>query len=532
MIERQTLTSELAEIPPGPELAAALDRIDVTRLCGYGAVEVLKAQYRQCSHERARLLSAITEVGLAERGAETTRTPVSGEFAADEVRTALVLTRRAAEAQLDFAHGLTSRLPAVLAAMGEGRLDEPRARVLYEWTADLAEGQARGVCQRLLPEAQRLTTGQLIERVKKLAIAIDPDWARRRYERSLADRRVIGSRNPDGTANLSGLNLPTDRAAAAASRIEALAAAATRAGHPETVDHLRADLYLGLLDGSYADLDEAALLETLLAGVAADPGVHTGGAEAATDAPTEAPHRARPAVRDDGMQLRVRLSTLLGRDRFPGELVGWGPVHAELACHLAGDLSAGQWRFVITDEAGAPAHTGLLRARPPGTLARRTAGSVELQASAALLAELTADPTGTWATVITELVAHATEEAPNGAADASRRGPGAALRPYLQIRDTHCVGPGCRTPARSADVDHTRAHAHGGPTAELNLAHLCRHDHRLKHDGGWQLDQPASGQMVWTSRLGHSYPVDAPPILEHLPEPEPEPPPDPDPPPF
>jgi hypothetical protein len=137
---------------------------------------------------------------------------------------------------------------------------------------------------------------------------------------------------------------------------------------------------------------------------------------------------------------------------------------------------------------------------------------VELQVPAALLSELAADPPQAWAAVLTELATHATTEAPShgSTAEPGRRGPGAVLRRYLEIRDRHCLGPGCRAPARSADVDHTQDYAQGGPTVEANLAHVCRHDHRLKHQGGWQLDQSAPGWLVWTSRLGHTYPSEPP----------------------
>jgi hypothetical protein len=66
--------------------------------------------------------------------------------------------------------------------------------------------------------------------VKKLAIALDPEWVRRRYEQAIADHKVVGYRNPNGSANLSGLNLPVDRVAAAGGRIDALAKAAQHAG--------------------------------------------------------------------------------------------------------------------------------------------------------------------------------------------------------------------------------------------------------------------------------------------------------------
>jgi hypothetical protein len=69
------------------------------------------------------------------------------------------------------------RLPEVHAAMLAGVLDEPRARVFSDWTTELSGEQARQVGATLLPRAPELTTGQLIDQIKKLAITVDPDWA-------------------------------------------------------------------------------------------------------------------------------------------------------------------------------------------------------------------------------------------------------------------------------------------------------------------------------------------------------------------
>jgi hypothetical protein len=105
------------------------------------------------------------------------RITIPDEFAADEIRAALMSTRRAAEAQFALAYDLITRLPAVHAAMNAGLVDEPRARVLSEWTTELSGEQARAVCNAMLARVSKLTTGQLIERIKKMAIAIDPVWA-------------------------------------------------------------------------------------------------------------------------------------------------------------------------------------------------------------------------------------------------------------------------------------------------------------------------------------------------------------------
>lgn len=113
----------------------------------------------------------------------------------------------------------------------------------------------------------------------------------------------------------------------------------------------------------------------------------------------------------------MRLSTLLGRDEYPGELAGWGPVHAGLARDLATTMGRGQWRFAITDEQGHLLHCGITPARPTGA-PPRSVGSVEiveLQIPATTLRELNidSDALGTWAPVITDLARqHTTAQRP------------------------------------------------------------------------------------------------------------------------
>jgi hypothetical protein len=45
-------------------LARALADLELSSLSGYDCVEVLKAQFRQVNHERARLMATMVEVGL------------------------------------------------------------------------------------------------------------------------------------------------------------------------------------------------------------------------------------------------------------------------------------------------------------------------------------------------------------------------------------------------------------------------------------------------------------------------------------
>ncbi|GAA3599588.1 HNH endonuclease signature motif containing protein [Agrococcus terreus] len=93
--------------------------------------------------------------------------------------------------------------------------------------------------------------------------------------------------------------------------------------------------------------------------------------------------------------------------------------------------------------------------------------------------------------------------------------PSAAQRRWLRARDGRCRFPGCGAPALRADADHTREHAHGGPTADGNLAHLCRRHHTIKHATRWHVRQLSGGVLEWTSPTGT--------ILTDEPEPPPRP---------
>ena len=110
---------------------------------------------------------------------------------------------------------------------------------------------------------------------------------------------------------------------------------------------------------------------------------------------------------------------------------------------------------------------------------------------------------------------HTAQNDPGAALDdhPDARFPHAALRRHTEVRDRTCVGPGCRTSSRRCDQDHTVDHHHGGPTVRAGLGPLCRHDHLLKTEGHWRLEQPEPGRFVWTSPLKRRYRVEPEPIL-------------------
>ncbi|HUF51684.1 MAG TPA: HNH endonuclease signature motif containing protein, partial [Longimicrobiales bacterium] len=61
-----------------------------------------------------------------------------------------------------------------------------------------------------------------------------------------------------------------------------------------------------------------------------------------------------------------------------------------------------------------------------------------------------------------------------------------ALRRALEVRDRGCRFPGCGL--RFTDAHHVQHWADGGETSLSNCLLLCRHHHRLVHEGGWRVE--------------------------------------------
>ena len=148
-----------------------------------------------------------------------------------------------------------------------------------------------------------------------------------------------------------------------------------------------------------------------------------------------------------GVELRIDLDTLAGLTEHPGEIAGYGPVIADIARKVAAEQDNAQWRWTVTDPAtGQALHNGTTGRRPT-TSQRRT----------------------------------------------------------VEARNQTCIFPGCRMPAIDCDLDHTTRWADGGETTIDNLTPLCRHDHRIRHQAGWNHQPLPGGDHQWTTKLGHTY---------------------------
>ncbi|GIH02936.1 hypothetical protein Rhe02_10030 [Rhizocola hellebori] len=285
---------------------------------GAGAVESLVD--RLVAANRAAAVAQARVLGLVLKVVNAAPDP---RYGVDEVAFALSWTKRAAAAQEGLARQLVDGLPEVFAALADGYIDVPKARVFADVLENLDPVVAQQVAAQVLPVAPEKTTTQLRDRLHRRALAADPEHARKRRERARTERRVVLQPAADGTASLSALGLCPARAAAAFARIARIAKARKASGAPETMDQLRADVLLDLLEG--------------------------------VDAP------AGRGVID----LTVGLETLAGLDENPALLAGFGPVGADIARQWVHDNPGYQWRAQIIDpDTGELLWQGLTRARP------------------------------------------------------------------------------------------------------------------------------------------------------------------------
>ena len=211
------------------------------------------------------------------------------------------------------------------------------------------------------------------------------------------------------------------------------------------------------------------------------------------------------------------LATLTRLADRPGEIPGIGPVDPWLARDLAAAAAANPkttWCVTVTDEQGhavahgcarpePKSHRKASRTREPGTARGSPSPPPEAEPPGGYGSWRLRTPGGGPDLLVT-LDPIATQECDHRF-QAKGHDPGVKLRHLTQVRHATCTGPGCRRPAAQCDFEHNTPYEAGGRTCLCNGGPKCRHDHRLKQDPRWKVDQLPDGTFRWTTPTGRQY---------------------------
>jgi hypothetical protein len=430
----------------------------------------------------------------------------------EELAAALHISDYEAHRLLQTALALTTRLPATMTALREGRLDLFRAHLVREAIQPLADDHfsiarkaklspetaeevastvAGLVEDKVFPGAGEKNPAKLRRALTRAINQIDPDFARRTAETNVRGRTVTHRTNTsDNTGDLYA-HLGAAEAQGIYNTLDAYARLTRRQGSERSLSELRADAFTHLIlhghlpDGSTPvnptpiNTDNATVIpdidpntgdippqpesteSTRGTGATGEAGPATetcactcGGTSDKPRHTTTANRTSRDPGTESGLrahvQVTVSLNTLMGLDEEPAELHGHGPITAPTARDLAFEHGS-TWQRLVTDPlTGQLLDYGRTTYRPP-----------------------------------------------------------IGLQDFVRARDLTCRTPTCTRPASKCHLDHVIAWP-AGSTSNTNLQAKCDHDHRLKHEGRWthQLstnpDHPP-GTIILISPTGHPY---------------------------
>jgi hypothetical protein len=522
-------------LPPGPVLAALTETAvaDVSRLSDGQLIGVLQAARRQENREAWKKSLVIAEFArrrTAEFEAAAARgVPVHcrpGQFPGEELAMELLAGPVQASHAIDDATDLATRLPATLAGMAAGLIDEARAGVIALHTRSLSPDDTALADEILADLAPALRLDQLIRKAAALEMKLAPEAVKARREHARRTRQRVEVRREDsGNASVAGREMDTADALASKAHIHALALRLRRAGTPGTLDQLRVLVFADLTAGRDpldrlarpADQDTASA-HTGNPDTSAPP---PGGPASATPNPGPADATADPpddwAPSGDGrtrnpmpamINLVVHAGALFGWDTTPSEAGDWGLLDVGETRDIVAAASrhpATRWCFTLLSGDGTAAAHGCSSGRHPWTppdhhdppawppLGRQRAPA---PAQATRLAAFLRSLNLSLEPIAKGSCDHAAAE--------YRYTPSRKLTHLLRARTATCDAPGCAAQAVHADLDHTVEYP-SGPTDQCNLGPKCRRHHKAKQAPDWKVEQPEPGVIRWTLPSGRTH---------------------------
>jgi hypothetical protein len=516
-------------LPPGPLLVGLTDEAvrDFGALSDDELTGVILAARRQQVREEYKQVVAVAEFGrrrlAAFEDAKNRGVPVGwrpGGFPGEELAVELVTSRVAAAHRIENALDLTSRLPATLAGMAAGLIDEDRAAYIAYYTHSLAPADALHADEILAAGAPDLRADQLARKAAALEMKLAPEAARARKEHEKqTGQRVEARRESSGNASLSAREMDTADAIASKSYIDAIAARLRGGGLNAPLGVLRVLAMTDLTQGRNP-LDRLGSAAASAATPAppdlpppAPPATPPDGPSdppPAPDAPTDpdftpnsesdeaepghALRRTDPAPLPALITLLVPAGTILGTSTAPAQAGAWGLLDHEETRAIVAAASRHpktRWCVTLTNGKGEAIAHACSRGQHP-----RLLNDLGPQPPPARLAELLRRLNLTFEPIARGSCEHAHAE--------EHYTPSRTLRHLVRARTATCDAPGCDSQAVHGDLDHTVPHPEG-PSCQCNLGPKCRTHHRCKQAPDWKVEQPEPGVIRWTVPSGRTH---------------------------
>jgi hypothetical protein len=410
---------------------------------------VHRGALREAARQQARafVLECRAIVGMFETAEPEQRELVHGEIAGT-----LHLAPRSAQDKLATALAVMAQ-PRLVAALETGRLGVGHALAVLHEISHLDPPTSAQVLAAVLGEDEDeigQTASELRSAVKRAAITVDADAARKRHEQAKQDAGVRARPGVDGMGQVV-----ID--CTATQMVTIIASVRNRAAAMEFDDP---ELTAG-------QQQVAALLHAL--------GCDRVAVQAVLECPVERAVDLHAAAQAGvwGVDVRMPVAVALGLSDHPAVLAGYGPIGADQARALlpAADLvracvDADTGEVLVVDR---PVRTKTWQTGDPDRARALRQALIEMATSGGTIPDLTCDGYV----------------------------PSEALGRLVDLRDVTSVFPGDATAARRTERDHRLPYPLG-PTAAWNLQNLTKRWHRAKHHG-WHTREKPDGTITWTS---------------------------------
>jgi hypothetical protein len=377
------------------------------------------------------------------------------EFAADCFGPMLVLGPVAAGRKVDVAAALAARLPVTLTAMSAGDLDSWRATIIATELSDASRESCEAVEALIYPAVLDEAPGAVTKRVRRVLARVDADAVRLKAAKERLDRFVHAYPSQVPGLTTWAASLPAADSAACWAAIDDLAHRMHGDDPTRTLEQCRADALVDLMLTNVTVTTTVTLMIPVQTATVDEP-----------HGSLERDLLVRGGCDLNGTALG-HLNTLANMDDFgrptpdPNPLIE--PTWAQI-CAMGYEIPG----------------VGVIG----GDVVASILEKFDTRIARVLLDERTGVVIET--SIDTYL-------------------PNPAMRRFVQKRDGHCRFPGCRRIAKRCEPDHVIPFSRGGPTAIWNLACLCKHHHRVKHNAGWTLTMTRDGTCTWTDPHDRQY---------------------------